>query len=217
MNIRLALMVSAIALSTLAAASSHAAILLRDTSASSARTDNTAFDETFMSLGSGPANLSFLINGFGSLDGQNFYEDDFTLALNGVAILSGTFNLGGGGSDLVFFAPIGATVSNVSGHGVAVTWTGGQVNVATPLTLGVGANILTFGYTSLTSGHAGAQSLSDEGWDASDITVTQANPLSLAAIVVPEPSGWALMLLGFAGAGAMLRSRRRAKLASARL
>lgn len=204
-------------ISSLAAASAHAAILLSDTSAPFARADDTAFNKTFTSLGSGLANLSFAINGFGSLDGQNFYEDDFTLALNGVSIFSGTFNLGGGGNDVVFFAPVGATASNVSGNGMAVTWTGGQVNVATPLTLAAGANILTFGYNSLVAGHAGPQSLSDEGWDASNITVTQANQLSLAAIVVPEPSGWALMLVGFAGAGATLRRQIRAKLAFARI
>jgi hypothetical protein len=33
--------------------------------------------------------------------------------------------------------------------------------------------------------------------------------LSSDAVVVPEPASWALMLIGFGGAGAMLRARRR--------
>ncbi|THD52801.1 MAG: PEP-CTERM sorting domain-containing protein [Phenylobacterium sp.] len=33
--------------------------------------------------------------------------------------------------------------------------------------------------------------------------------MSLQGVAVPEPTSWALMLLGFAGMGAMLRNRRR--------
>jgi PEP-CTERM motif len=215
MSIRVRLAASIVAAASLAAAGAHAVTLVSDTSAPVQRADDTSFNETFNSLGAGLANLSFAINGFGSLDGQNFYEDDFTLSLNGAAIFSGTFNLGGGGNDVVFLANPGATVNNVSGNGTAVTWTGGLVNIATPLTLAAGSNTLTFGYHSLTSGHYGAQTLGDEAWDASNIVVTQTDPIGIdPVVVVPEPESWALMLVGFAGAGALMR-RRRAQLGAA--
>ncbi|MBS0334045.1 MAG: PEPxxWA-CTERM sorting domain-containing protein [Proteobacteria bacterium] len=35
------------------------------------------------------------------------------------------------------------------------------------------------------------------------------DPPPLTNIAVPEPGAWALMILGFGGAGAMLRRRRR--------
>lgn len=214
MNLRQTLAVSAILIAGLAATGAQASTLLNDTSAPFARTTDTSFNETFGSLAAGLANLSFEINGFGSLDGQNFYEDDFTLSLNGLAIMSGTFNLGGGGADAVYLAPSGATATNVSGNGAAVTWTGGQVNVATPLTLLAGSNTLTFGYHSLTIGHAGFQGLADEGWDASNVVVTQTSRISLDAIAVPEPASWALMIGGFGGIGVLIRRRREGLAAS---
>ncbi len=186
------------ALVLLAAGGSQAATLLSDTSTPFARGDDTSFSEAFTSQSAGLANLSFAINGFGSLDGDNFYEDDFTLSLNGAAIFSGTFNLGGGGNDVVFLADPSATVNDISGNGSAVTWTGGQVNISTPLMLVAGSNTLSFGYNSLTTGHAGPQSLSDEGWDASNIAVTQQAGLDPVG-VVPEPASWALMMTGFRG------------------
>src|SRR5207245_2049188 len=109
-----------------------------------------------------------------SLDGQNWYEDDFTLGLNGVDIAKGTWNLGGGGNDVVYLAPLGATFDNVSGNGTAVTWAGGHVNITTPLDLIAGSNTLTFNYHALTGGHAGFQGTGDEGWGLSAIHVESA-------------------------------------------
>src|SRR4029077_15272997 len=40
--------------------------------------------------------LSFILDGYRSLDGKNAYEDDFSLRLNNKQIFLGTFNLGGG-------------------------------------------------------------------------------------------------------------------------
>ena len=56
---------------------------------------------TFNAQG-GAGSLSFIVNGYASLDGQNSYEDDFSLSLNSVEIFKGAFNLGGGGSDVVY-------------------------------------------------------------------------------------------------------------------
>lgn len=210
MNVRRTLAVSAAAVvASVIAAGAQAATLLNDTSAAVARADDTSFNTTFGSLGAGLANLSFDLNGFGSLDGQNFYEDIFSLKLNGVQIFSGSFNLGGGGTDAIFLADPGAVVHNVSGNGTAVTWTGGRVTIATPLSLAAGSNTLTFGYQSMDGGHAGAQSLGDEAWDATNIVVTQSSVGGLDPAAIPEPGAWALMLVGFGGAGALLRRRRR--------
>ncbi len=147
----------------------------------------------------GPGEASFIIDGYASLDGQNYYEDDFTLSLNGAPILVGTFNLGGGGDNVVYSNPNGGTVDNISGNGTNVTFAGGQVVVDEPLTLLKGTNTLTFNYTSLGGpDHAGFQGLGDEGWGLEKVGVTG----------VPEPATWAMMLVGFGGLGAAMRSRR---------
>lgn len=204
MRLSTKLAAAAAALSMTTAAGAQAAVLYSGPGAMSEMTTDTSFDVNFNALYAGSADLSFVLDGFSSLDGQNWYEDDFTLSLNGAAIATGTWNLGGGGNDVVYFAPAGATFANVSGNGTNVTWTGGHVNVNTPLQLAAGANTLTFAYNSLPSNNgqnAGFQSLGDEGWSANSVLVTQ-------DAAVPEPAAWGLMLVGFGGLGGMLRRRR---------
>jgi hypothetical protein len=183
-----------------------ATFLTAASSTATLATDSSA-DVSFTSPTAGLSNLTFVLDGFRSLDGQNMFEDDFTLSLNGTAILSGTFNLGGGGKDVVFFAPSGANIDNVSGNGTAITWTGGQVNIATPLTLAAGVNTLTFGYTSLSGADAGFQGTGDESWGTHDILISTPGATDLAGDI-PEPLSWALMVTGFAGVGGALRRRR---------
>jgi hypothetical protein len=195
------------ALGLFAAAGANAAVIFAGPSSAPEMRTDSSFDVNFDGGAGGLADLSFILNGFLSLDGQNTFEDDFTLSLNNVALLSGTFNLGGGGNDVVFFAPAGASIDNVSGNGTAITFAGGQVNIATPLTLAAGANTLTFGYNSLTTPDFGFQGPGDEAWSAHDVLVTTAGDPVLAGDI-PEPAAWALMLTGFLGAGAMLRRRR---------
>lgn len=57
----------------------------------------------------GSAVTDFVVQGFRSLDGVNGYQDTFTLSLNGVDVFSGSFDLGGGGSNTVTLADAGAT------------------------------------------------------------------------------------------------------------
>ncbi len=197
---------AALAAFSLSASAEAATFLTGPTSTATLATDSSA-DVSFTSPTAGLSNLTFVLDGFRSLDGQNRFEDDFTLSLNGAAILSGTFNLGGGGKDVVFFAPSGASIDNVSGNGTAVTWTGGHVNIATPLTLAAGTNTLTFGYTSLGGADFGFQGAGDEAWRARDILVSAPGATDLAGDV-PEPLSWALMVTGFGGIGAALRRRR---------
>jgi hypothetical protein len=198
---------SAAVAAVLAAGGAQAAVFLDDTSShAAAQATDTSFDLQFVAPSAGAAALSFTLLGFGSLDGDNYYEDDFTLSLNGAAVLSGTWTLGGGGDDAVFFAPDGSTFDKSGG---AVAWKGGQVNISTPLELAEGANTLTFSYVARPYNHAangGFQGIGDEGWGAADILLAS-NASSSDFALVPEPMSWILMLAGFGGAGLMLRRR----------
>ncbi|MBK3665334.1 hypothetical protein JJE66_29395 [Bradyrhizobium diazoefficiens] len=136
------------------------------------QTDSLSFSSSPVAAG-----LSFVIDGYGSLDGQNFYEDDFSLKLNNVLIFSGTFNLGGGsnsGSQFnIYSNPFGATFTNLTGNGTGIGWHGGQEALSfAGLPLIAGLNTITFGYTSLGTGHAGFQGLRDEGWGIEQVAVS---------------------------------------------
>ena len=146
--------------------------------------------------GTGAALLTFTIDGYASLDGANSYEDDFTLNLNGVDILKGTFDMGGGGANIVFFAPAGSVITPTSFGFFA----GGKTDFSVPITLN-GSNTLTWSYTSPGPDNGpGGQGVGDESWSLQDVTVN--------TLGVPEPATWALMIGGFGMAGAALRRRR---------
>lgn len=145
--------------------------------------------------GAGAGSASFTIDGFHTLDGivSNNLEDDFTLTVNGVDILKGTWDLGGGGQNHVFFAPVGVTISAHS-NGFLL---GGVLQITTPIAFDPGQNTIRFAFSS-----AVPQGIADEAWDLRGLTVT-------GPAATPEPAAWALMLLGFLGAGAGLRHARR--------
>jgi hypothetical protein len=216
MTFRMTLAASAVAIAALAAAGAHATTLYSGPSTMDEMTTGTSFDVTFDALYAGGADLSFVLDGFASLDGQNWYEDDFTLSLNGTAIAKGTWNMGGGGKDVVYLEPAGASFVNVSDNGadhLAINWNGGHVDAYVPLDLKSGSNTLTFAYDSLPSNNgqnAGWQGTGDEGWAAHDILVTQAGG-------VPEPATWGLMIVGFGGMGSLLRRQRRLQPVRARI
>ncbi len=151
--------------------------------------------------------LSFTINGYNTLDGQNYYEDDFSLSLNGTTVFVGTFNLGGGTSTtqaVIYSNPLAATYSNPTGNGTNCCGGGGVVYIsfaAVPLVSG--SNSLVFTYTCLPGpAIAGFQGLGDEGWGVQNVNVSG----------VPEASTWVMMLAGFAGLGFV--GHRRNKMAS---
>ena len=203
MRLRMTLAATVAAIATVAAAGAQAGTLYSFAGPTGELPTDVSITKSF-SGAAGAAQVAFTLDGYASLDGQNFYEDDFTLSLNSSPILSGTFNLGGGGANVVFFAPVGASVNNISGNGMAVTFAGGKVLISTPLNLLAGLNSLTFNYTALPRyAHAGFQGTGDEGWGLRDIVVTQASG------GVPEPASWALMLTGFGALGAVLRRNRR--------
>jgi prepilin-type processing-associated H-X9-DG protein len=202
MNLRLKLAASVIALATLATVGAQAATLYSNPTSTGELAVDTSLNVAFDAPVGGLGTLSFVLDGYHSLDGQNWYEDDFTLSLNGTDIFKGTFNLGGGGNDAVFLNLGPSAYSNVSGNGTNITWAGGHVNFTTPLALNVGSNSITFNYHALPSNggqNAGWQDMGDEGWGVSNVQVSGA---------VPEPAAWALMLTGFFGVGAMVRRSR---------
>ena len=181
------------AFAVLASASAQAAVVYAGPSPEMATDQSFSLDVN----GTGASTpVSFIIDGYLSLDGQNFYEDDFSLALNGATVFTGTFNLGGGGSDVVYSNPDGATATNLGN----LFFLGGKEQVSfAGLNLNPGVNTLTFSYTSLEDGHAGFQGLGDERWGVENVNVGG----------VPEPATWAMMLMGFGGLGAAMRSHRK--------
>jgi len=155
------------------------------------------FELTFDSAG-GAAAVKFQIIGFNTLDGANVsndLQDIFSLRLNGIEVLRGAWDLGGGGQNIVFLADRGAQITpHTPGFGL-----GGTVDINTPLNLAAGTNTLTFAYATTMP-----QPRSDESWALGAATV---DGPAVAAGGVPEPAAWALMLLGFGGMGAALRRR----------
>lgn len=140
--------------------------------------------------------------GYLSLDGTNYYRDQFVLLLNGAPIFAGSFNMGGGGNDSIDFNPMGALVharANGTPDAYGASWQGGSASL---LFEGLGlrrGDVLTLGYSSLGAPlYFGHQGLDDEAWGVARLQFTSA---------LPEPSGAALLLAG-AGVAALFARRR---------
>lgn len=165
--------------------------------------NNSTVNASFASLAATHADLSFQLGGSRSLDGANNYSDVFTLSLNGTQIFRGTFNLGGGGANKIFFNPYGASVL-VTTFGTSFgdphnstqnTWAGGIADISlSNISLNSGLNTLTFGYGS------NLQGIGDEGWKVNAVNVT--------ASAVPEPETYAMFLAGLGLIGAAVRRRK---------
>ena len=151
----------------------------------------------------GASILEFELAGFKSLDGyKNCCTDTFHLWINDTEVFTGSFNMGGGGSNKVLFNPLG---------GKAVTTTfdakdkvsiskqspkaGGVTQISLPIELLAGTNHIFFSYTGR------SQSAIDEGWGVNKASLTN------TAVAVPEPSNIMLLIGGLFGM-IMLRRRR---------
>ena len=142
--------------------------------------------------------VTFTLLGFNTLDGQNFYEDDFTLTVNGTAVLVGTFNLGGAGANVLYTSPSGTTITGLNTDPNTVTGTGGALDFTVPVTLLASGNVISWNYVSLSdANHAGFQGIGDEGWGLAKVEVT----------AVPEPGSVALLLAGLGVVGGLARRR----------
>ncbi|UJP00378.1 MAG: PEP-CTERM sorting domain-containing protein, partial [Nitrosomonas sp.] len=105
--------------------------------------------------------------------------DTFSLYNDSDLLFQGTFNLGGGGTDIVFVNPNGAAYTAINlGY-----FNGGLLNVSIPVTFTTGNHVLTFDYS------GSPQGLGDEGWGLNNITVE-------GVAAVPEPETYAMLLAG---------------------
>lgn len=185
---KVAYLIAAALLAT-SATSASAAVLFTQGAATGALTSPNSVDFVFADGGATAATVSFTLEGYASLDGDgNGYTDVFTLSLNGTAILSGSWNFGGGGNNVLYFAPAGSSIATSSPG----SWAGGTGLFEVPLALVAGNNTLTLSYS------GGSQGLGDEGWGVSNLSVSGG---------VPEPATWAMLITGFGLVGASLRRR----------
>ncbi len=147
------------------------------------------------------ASLSFVLNGFLSLDGHNDYKDLLTLTINGNQVGTGSFNLGGGGASDTMFGNGTAVTVNPSNMdpGTAIGWNGGTTTVSgVTFALNSGVNTFTFAYSIPGASNGSGQGLGDEGWGIASATVT----------AVPEPETYAMLLAGLGLMGAIARRRK---------
>jgi hypothetical protein len=164
------------------------------------------FDASFSSAAAGQGMLSFSLVGFNSLDGDNAYIDVFTLSVNGTQVLSGTFNMSGGGSSTMFSSTPGTvwnTVTNTCDGCASPNYLGGTTYISVPISLLAGRNSLSFSYDSPSTfagtSRAGGQGIGDESWVLRDVTVA----------AVPEPETYAMLLAGLGVIGSVARRKRR--------
>lgn len=194
-RVSLCLAIGALALG--AAAPASATVLLSEPGVSEFRPTPGSYTFFFDASADGQGTIDFGLVGRGTIDGKgatcgaNSCDDTFTLILNGDDLFQGLFRMGGLGSDLVVFAPGGASVSATSG----ALGEGGTASLFLPAMFRQGMNSLTFVYTGRDQG------MDDEAWAIADLMVRD----NVSA--VPEPTAWALMIAGFGLAGAALRRR----------
>ncbi|MES2583348.1 MAG: PEP-CTERM sorting domain-containing protein [Pseudomonadota bacterium] len=154
----------------------------------------------YSSAADASATISFDLAGYASLDGLNAYQDLFTLSINNVVLGSGSFNLGGGGSDFFTWTP-GHSGTYVNSPYVA--WGGGTVSFSgVVFGLNAGVNTVAFQYIPV---QAGPQGTGDESWGINQATVSS-NVATISA--VPEPETYAMMLAGLALMGTIARRRK---------
>lgn len=151
--------------------------------------DGSSFTLKFNSLvDDANAKLSFVLQGYRTVDGINDFADQFSLAVNGKDVGTGFFNFGGGG--VTWSYHLGTPVVNGS--------------TASFSDLGVsllkGQNTFTFTYTPIGASNGGGQGLADEAWGLKSASVMAA---------VPEPEVYAMMTLGLGLIGFVSRRNKK--------
>ena len=147
----------------------------------------------------GSSAISFELFGANSVDGNNIYQDVFTVSLNGTDVFTGSFDMSGGGGSSTTLNALGwiwTTTTNPGGY-----FQGGRTLVSGFANLLGGLNTFSVTFTQPGPGNGSGQGTGDESWALND--------LGVAAVPLPA----ALPLLGFAMAalGAMGLRRRTAR------
>jgi hypothetical protein len=188
------------ALAALTLASQAEARVLLDYSGTGAQMPSPSDLDLGFESGDGLAEFAFTVRGFGSLDGVDAFvsdrrvDDTLYMTIDLENVLISNYSVGGAGSNAARLAPSGYRADVQS----ACLGCGGtaRVTFAVPLTAGV--HTLRFAYVS-----EYLENVEDEAWAIEDLRITG------PSAGVPEPATWALMILGFGGAGAALRRRDR--------
>ena len=152
----------------------------------------TSFSTVFNGTG-GSNTISFDLLGYYSLDGVNCCTDTFHLSLNGTEIFSGSYNLGGGGSNLTYIDSIGSVITGLSNAPWDGNFKNGTITISGLLTLLSGSNTLTFAYDP-------GQGLGDEGWGVNNLNVSS----------VPVPPAALLLGTGLLGLAGLRRKAKKA-------
>ena len=147
----------------------------------------------------GASALSFDLFGAQSVDGfGNSYDDLFSVALNGITVFEGYFNLGGGGSDSVITNTLGWAWSASS----AGAWMGGTVSVSGFADLLAGLNTFTVTFNPVGPSNGGNQGTGDESWALNNLDVSAVSP-------VPLPAAAPLLAAALGGLGFAARRKRK--------
>jgi hypothetical protein len=160
----------------------------------------SSFSGSWLS-GPGAVAISFDLFGARSVDGVNSYQDVFTVNVNGFDVFSGSFDMSGGGGNLILTDLISATVSTVTNPGGF--FQGGVTSVSGLINLVAGLNTITVIFSQPGPDNGGGQGVGDESWALNDLAIAS----------VPVPAALPLMLLGLAGLGAVGRRKRKVKTA----
>lgn len=149
----------------------------------------SSFDVNFSS-GSGSAAISFQLFGGKSLDGfGNCCTDIFTVSLDGTDVFSGSFSMGGGGSNTELLNTYGWTWLSMAFGGL---FDGGFTDITGSITgLLAGSHTLTFKYD------GASQGTGDESWAINSLDVAMASAIPVPAALPLLAT--ALGALGFAG------------------
>jgi PEP-CTERM motif len=145
--------------------------------------------------GAGAGSVALQIQGYRSLDGDHYWIDILSVSLNGSPVFSGTWDLGGGGSNRVLL--------DAPGSAADYDLTNKTVTISLPVTLLEGINNWTVAYSSPFSFESidrnGPQGVLDEAWGLNSLTINGNSPAA-----VPEPASATLWLL----AAGLLGARR---------
>jgi hypothetical protein len=189
-----------------------------DTTAQGVNTQFTFLDAGFTSLKDLPATLTIdatagsgnpAVLGSAGTFTQTGLDGSFSIVYNGTATTIGGFNLTPG-ENLLSGTFNGAWIQGAGGSGSTnvTEGNGGSANFTSSIlsfsNVDPASEEFAFNLLAVSPNFSAAS-----GQALRSFTANGGGNFSDTAMAVPEPATWGLMILGFGGAGALLRSRRR--------